>query len=59
MKVGHDQHQAIVEAIQNRQGTRAENVAREHARLSRRTIELALSDTHMKSRVPWGPLIRS
>ena len=59
MKVGHDQHHAIVEAIQNRQGTRAESVAREHARLSRRTIELALSDTHMKSRMPWGALIRA
>ena len=59
MKVGHDQHHAIVEAIEKRQGTRAEAVAREHARLSRRTIELALSDTHMKSRMPWGALIRT
>jgi GntR family transcriptional regulator of vanillate catabolism len=58
MKVGHDQHQCIVEAIENRQGSRAESVAREHARLSRRTIELALSDTHMKSSMPWGMLIR-
>lgn len=58
MKVGHDQHQSIVEAIQNRQGTRAEHVAREHARLSRRTIEIALTDTHMKSRMPWATLIR-
>jgi GntR family transcriptional regulator, vanillate catabolism transcriptional regulator len=56
MKVGHDQHQAIVEAIQNRQGTRAESVAREHARLTRRTIELALRDS--QSCVPWGTLIR-
>jgi len=59
MKVGHEQHQAIVEAILRREGTRAEHVAREHARLSRRTIEIALSDTHMKSCMPWGTLIRS
>ena len=58
MKVGHEQHRSIVEAIQNRQGTRAESIAREHARLSRRTIELALNDTQMKSRMPWGSLIR-
>lgn len=63
MKVGHDQHQAIVHAIENRQGTRAEGVAREHARLSRRTIELALSDTqlsdtHMENCMPWGRLVR-
>ena len=58
MKVGHEQHRSMVEAIQSRQGTRAESVAREHARLSRRTIEIALNDTHMKSRMPWGGLIR-
>jgi GntR family transcriptional regulator of vanillate catabolism len=59
MKVGHDQHAAIVQAIENRQGSRAEGVAREHARLSRRTIELALSDTQLnESHMPWGRLIR-
>jgi GntR family transcriptional regulator of vanillate catabolism len=58
MKVGHNQHQSIVEAIENRQGARAESVARENARLSRRTIELASSDTQMKRCMPWGTLIR-
>lgn len=28
------------------------------ALLSRRTIEIALTDTHMKSRTPWATLIR-
>src|SRR5688572_22097016 len=59
LKIGQDQHHSIIDAIENRQGTRAENIAREHARLSRRTIELALSDTHMKSVMPWGALIRA
>jgi GntR family transcriptional regulator of vanillate catabolism len=58
LKIGQDHHRAIVEAIENRQGTRAENIAREHARLSRRTIELALSEPHIKSRMPWGALVR-
>jgi GntR family transcriptional regulator of vanillate catabolism len=58
LKIGQDHHRALVEAIENRQGTRAENIAREHARLSRRTIELALSDKHMKTRMPWGALVR-
>jgi GntR family transcriptional regulator, vanillate catabolism transcriptional regulator len=58
LKIGQDHHHAIVEAIENRQGTRAENIAREHARLSRRTIEIALSDTQMKNRMPWGALVR-
>src|SRR5262245_6812398 len=58
LKIGQEQHRAVVEAIENRQGTRAESIAREHARLSRRTIEIAMSDTHMKSRMPWGALLR-
>ena len=59
LKIGQDQHQSIIGAIQDRQGTRAENIAREHARLSRRTIELALSDTHIQNCMPWGALIRA
>src|SRR5262245_33316817 len=58
MKIGHDQHHAIVDAIRNRQGARAVGVAGEHARLSRRTIEMALKDTQMKQSMPWGTLIR-
>jgi GntR family transcriptional regulator, vanillate catabolism transcriptional regulator len=37
------QHQAIVEAIENREGTRAEMITREHARLARKNVEIALS----------------
>jgi GntR family transcriptional regulator, vanillate catabolism transcriptional regulator len=59
LRVGQGQHDALIEAILSRHGTRAEHIAREHARLSRRTIEIALSDTHMKSRMPWGALIRA
>ena len=58
LKIGHEHHRAIVEAIENRHGTRAENIAREHALLSRRTLELALTDSQMKSRMPWGALLR-
>ena len=58
LTVGHHQHQSIIDAIANRHGTRAENVAREHARLSRRTIEVAMTDQQMKSCMPWGALIR-
>lgn len=51
------QHQAIVEAIQNRQGTRAEHLAREHALLALKVFELALSDEDVLNNVPGGPLI--
>jgi GntR family transcriptional regulator of vanillate catabolism len=40
--ISADQHCGIVEAIANREGTRAESLAREHARVARRNLEDAL-----------------
>ena len=40
--ISADQHCGIVEAIANREGTRAEALAREHARVARRNLEDAL-----------------
>ncbi len=57
LAIALEHHRAIVEAIGTRQGTRAENLAREHAYVARRVLELALSDTDALSRVPGGPLI--
>jgi GntR family transcriptional regulator, vanillate catabolism transcriptional regulator len=37
-----EHHRAIVEAIAAREGTRAESIAREHARVARRNLESAL-----------------
>jgi GntR family transcriptional regulator of vanillate catabolism len=51
------QHRDIVEAIENRQGTRAESIAREHAYVARHVLERALSNTDALSRVPGGSLI--
>src|SRR5712692_6658658 len=50
--IGQEHHHGIVEAIENRQGTRAESLAREHARLSRRNLEAALVDQEMLNTVP-------
>ena len=55
--VGHEQHHAILEAVDRRQGTRAEAVAREHAHLSRRNLEISLTDEHIRNYVPGSPLI--
>jgi GntR family transcriptional regulator of vanillate catabolism len=52
------QHRSIVDAIRDRQGTRAEHLAREHARLAWRVFELALADEEALRRVPGGPLIK-
>lgn len=56
--IGQDQHHALVEAIETRQGTRAESIAREHARLSRRNLEFALNDKSILECVPGASLIR-
>jgi GntR family transcriptional regulator, vanillate catabolism transcriptional regulator len=57
LAIAVEHHRAILEAIANRQGTRAEGIAREHACVARRVLELALSNTDALSRVPGGPLI--
>jgi GntR family transcriptional regulator of vanillate catabolism len=51
------QHQAIVEAIENREGTRAEMITREHARLARKNVEIALQQKHGLN-LPGASLLR-
>jgi GntR family transcriptional regulator of vanillate catabolism len=58
LAIALEQHRGIVEAIASRQGTRAESLAREHAYIARRVLELALSDLDALRRVPGGPLIK-
>jgi GntR family transcriptional regulator of vanillate catabolism len=57
LAISLEHHRAILEAIAARQSTRAEALAREHAYVARRVLELALSDTNALSRVPGGSLI--
>ena len=40
--VAQDQHRAVVEAVEAREGARAEALMREHARLARRNLQLAM-----------------
>lgn len=58
MTLGQEQHHAILEAIESRQGTRAESLAREHVRLSRRNLESVLTDAQILNCVPGASLIR-
>jgi GntR family transcriptional regulator of vanillate catabolism len=55
--VGKHQHYAIIGAIAAREASRAESLAREHARMTRDIIELALAEGDF-TRIPGGPLIR-
>jgi GntR family transcriptional regulator of vanillate catabolism len=54
-----EHHKGIVEAIEHREGGRAEALAREHARLSLRTLRTALKSTSALSQVPGFRLISS
>jgi len=48
--VAAEHHRAIVEAIENRESARAESVAHEHSRISRRNLELAFESDHVIAR---------
>jgi GntR family transcriptional regulator, vanillate catabolism transcriptional regulator len=56
--ISHEQHHSIVDAIERRQGSRAEALAREHSLMTRHNIEAALSDASILSGVPGASLIR-
>ncbi|MAZ17728.1 GntR family transcriptional regulator [Oricola sp.] len=58
LNVAQAQHRAIVEAIAAREGTRAEGLAREHARIARRNMEyVLLEDRSLMERVPGHALV--
>lgn len=42
--VGHEQHKALIQAIERGEGSRAEALAREHARLAQTNVEVALQE---------------
>jgi GntR family transcriptional regulator of vanillate catabolism len=50
--VAHSQHLALIQAIEHREGARAEYIAREHARLALTNLELVLRHRGILARVP-------
>ncbi len=56
--VAQDQHRCVIEAIENREGERAESIMREHARLARRNLQLALGNQTTLDLVAGSALIR-
>ena len=58
LTIAQEQHRAVVEAIERREGARAEALMREHARLARRNLEFVLRDQVSLRLVPGGALIR-
>jgi len=55
--VAQHQHRSLLEAIALRHGTRAEQIAREHARLSRRNLDLVLERREILADLPGAPLL--
>jgi GntR family transcriptional regulator, vanillate catabolism transcriptional regulator len=53
-----DQHRGIVESIAHREGSRAEALAREHARVARQNLEITLKDRGLLQLLPGGKLIK-
>ena len=59
MTIAQDHHRCVVRAIEHREGTRAEAIMREHARLAMRNLEFALRNQRTRHMVPGSVLIRS
>jgi GntR family transcriptional regulator of vanillate catabolism len=53
-----EHHRSIVEAIEERDGARAESVAREHSRIARNNLMRAREDPEQLSRLRGGALIK-
>ncbi|WP_199258012.1 GntR family transcriptional regulator [Paracoccus binzhouensis] len=56
--IGQDHHRILVEAIRNRQGSRAEAIMREHARLSQHNLSRAMETSATLERIRGAALIR-
>lgn len=55
--VAQDHHRCVLRAIETHEGERAEFIMREHARLARRNLELALKSRKTRDLVPGSQLI--
>jgi GntR family transcriptional regulator of vanillate catabolism len=56
--VAQHQHHALIDAIVRREGARADAIAREHARIARRNLDVALENQDLLERVPGATLLR-
>jgi len=56
--IAEEHHKALIDAIEHREGSRAESLGREHARLTRRNLEEALADPNFLQTIPGAGLIK-
>jgi GntR family transcriptional regulator of vanillate catabolism len=57
IRISQDQHHAVTEAIEQRQGSRAESLMREHSRIASRNLEIAINSHSIRHLVPGAFLI--
>lgn len=57
LRVANAQHRAVLEALAAREGSRAEALMREHARIARRNLQATLDDPQIKALLPGASLI--
>jgi GntR family transcriptional regulator of vanillate catabolism len=57
LRIAQDQHRTLVEAIERREGARAEGIAREHARLALRNLRAVIHDRERFGRAPGAALV--
>jgi GntR family transcriptional regulator, vanillate catabolism transcriptional regulator len=55
--IAQSHHRGLIEAIANREAVRAESLAREHARVALRNLEIVLDNRHVLDQIPGASLI--
>ncbi|RKR03414.1 GntR family transcriptional regulator [Kushneria sinocarnis] len=57
--IANDQHRCLCDAIRSGDGSRAEQLAREHAHIARRNLAVALQDHAFLDRISGAPMLRA
>jgi GntR family transcriptional regulator of vanillate catabolism len=58
LKIAQTQHYDIVQAMESRAGARVEALVKEHARIARKNLGIALQDVESIGHVPGASLIQ-
>ena len=58
LPIAKEHHRALIDAIEHGEGARAESLAREHSRITRRNLEEALTNKKFLDALPGAGLIK-
>jgi len=58
LPIAEEHHRSLLDALEHREGARAESLAREHSRLTRRNLEEALTDRTLLETIPGARLLK-